>query len=581
MTSPTRLRAFALALALVCPGLGRAGEPTIRGDEGARLDSYLQRLADYGFSGIVLVARNGQPVLEKGYGLADREHGRPFTPDTVVDLGSITKQFTAAAILKLEVEGKLTVQDPITRFFKSVPPDKAGIRLHHLLTHSAGLESDFGDDFDPISREEIIRRALGSKLRSSPGQLYHYSNTGYSLLAAVVELVSGQGYEAYLQEHLFRPAGMSRTGYRLPGWRPEELAQGYQRGRRWGTLMEHPWAPDGPYWMLRGNGGIHSTAGDMLRWHLALEGDAVLPAAARLKLFTPYVREGGMPSHYAYGWVITTSRRGTRLIEHNGGNGIFSADCKRFPDDGLFIFAASNDSETPAWKVSGWLSAILFGAQAPTPPAVGAADAAAIARYVGGYRLPSGGQVTAEVRKGRLLLGGESQDALALLATGTTSPGQRLSAASTRTAVLLQAAAKGDYAPLQKAFAPGPPLERVTANQTRLRREQEAAHGASQGFEVLGSSPAGEMTETFVRLGFARGSVIFRYVWEGAHLVALGLTSTPPAARQFLPVSATEFASFSFPTGRSTTVRFTAHAAGATTLTIPSRDGDVTATRLK
>lgn len=569
-----------LTIAVACAAPAQPAEAE-RG-EGGRLDAYTKRLADHGFAGVVLVARDGRPVLAKGYGLANRETGRPYTPDTVVSLGSITKQFTAAAILKLESQGKLTVQDPIGRFFKDVPADKAGITLHHLLTHSAGLESDFGDDFDPISRDEIIRRALHSRLRSAPGQRYHYSNAGYSLLAAIVELVSGQGYEAYLQEHLFRPAGMTRTGYRLPRWRPEDVAQGYRRGRHWGTILERPWAADGPYWMLRGNGGIHSTAADMLRWHLALQGDAVLPAAQREKLFTPYVREGLASSHYAYGWAVAKTRRGTRVIQHNGGDGIFSADCKRYPDDGVFIFVASNDADTPAWKVSGWLSALLFGGDAPAVPAVVAADAGLLDRLAGMYALATGGKLTVAVETGWLRIGGEGADALSLLSSGSTTPSPRLTGASARTAAILEAAGRGDYAPLHKALGDGRPLERVTANQKRMRQQWEAAHGPYRGFDVLGSTASGMFTETFVRLRFASGSVLFSYGWEGTQLGNLAPATAPPAARTYRPVSPTEFASFNFGTGRTTTIRFTLDPHGMPrALTLQARDGPVTASRSK
>jgi CubicO group peptidase (beta-lactamase class C family) len=564
MSQPLRRAALALAWAAACAGLAPASEPVVRGEEGARLDAYLRRLADYDFSGVVLVARGGRPVLEAGYGLADREAKRPFSPDTVVSLGSITKQFTAAAVLKLEAQGKLAVGDPVTKFFKGVPADKAGITLHHLLTHSAGLESDFGEgDFEPVSREEIIRRALASKLRSRPGERYHYSNAGYSLLAAVVELVSGQGYETYLRDNLFKPAGMTRTGYRLPGWRPEELAQGYRRGRRTGTIVERPWAADGPYWNLRGNGGIHTTAGDMLKWHLALEGDAVLPKEARAKMFTPHVREGDMPTHYGYGWVVGKTPRGTRLIEHNGGDGTFSADCKRYTDDGVFVFATSNNSDTPAWAVTPGVEALLFGGDCPTPPAVAEVDPSDLKKCAGVYRLPSGGKLTAEIRQGRLVLGGEGQDALSLLTAGKPGADEGLAAASARTAAIFEANARGDYGPLQKALGDGAPPEGVAANQKRLRAELEGKHGAYRGFEVLGSVRAGRLTDTYVRLQFADDSVLLRYVWEGGRLVVLGPAPAPAGARTFRPLSATEFAAFDFVRGRTTRVRFRLGSGGA------------------
>jgi CubicO group peptidase (beta-lactamase class C family) len=341
----------------------------VYGDTGAALDRYLK---DSGFQGAALVAKDGEVILAKGYGFADRERGRPWTEVTYVSIGSITKQFTAAAILKLEAQGKLGVEDAVGKFFKQAPEDKRGITLHQLLTHTSGLESDFAGDYDRVGRDEYVRRILGSKLRSAPGSEYFYANSGYSLLAAIVELASGRPYERYLREELLLPAGMQQTGYRLPKWDPARMPIGYRDGKRWGTMFEKPWAKDGPYWALRGNGGIETTLSDLWRWSRALDGDAVLPEAQRRKLFTPWVAEGpASASHYGYGWGIETSPWGTKVIGHNGGNGVFSADFRRYVEDGFVVITAAADAGQKAWKASGPLARIAHGeAVSATPPTV-------------------------------------------------------------------------------------------------------------------------------------------------------------------------------------------------------------------
>lgn len=343
-------------------------------DPGATLDRWL---VDSGYQGAVLVAENGKVVLRKGYGEADRETHRPYGPDTVFSIGSITKQFTAAAILKLEMEGKLKVGDPIAKYLPGVPEDKSAITIHELLTHTAGLESDFAGDFEAVSRDEYVKRVLASKLRTPPGKEHYYANSGYSLLGAIVEIASGRPYETYLREHLFLPAGMKETGYRLPKWEEGREAVGYRGGERWGRMREKRWAADGPYWALRANGGILSTLDDLYRWHLALEGDRILSAEEKKKMFTPHVAEGPAgESFYGYGWAISTSPWGTREIGHNGGNGIFSADFRTFPDDGIVVITASNVSSVKAWKAAGALARIAHGESVPVPPRVGAPLAA-------------------------------------------------------------------------------------------------------------------------------------------------------------------------------------------------------------
>ena len=340
---------------------------------GDKLDRWLTA-AD--FKGNVLVRKGGATLLRKGYGIADRDNGVAYDAGTVFSIGSITKQFTAAAILKLEMQGKLQVDDTIGKYFKDVPGDKQAITLHQLLTHTSGLESDFAGDYDPVLRDDYVKRIFASTLRTRPGEAFHYANSGYSLLGAIVEIVSGVSYERYLRDNLFLPAGMRDTGYTLPTWPPARIAVGYRDGKRWGRITEKPWAKDGPYWALRANGGIHSTLDDMLRWHVALSGDKVLSASAREKMFRRHVAEGGgADTWYGYGWSIGASAWGGRLVEHNGGNGIFFADFLRYVDDDLVVILSTNDSEVRGGQISHALGRLAHGEDVPVLKAV-AAEAA-------------------------------------------------------------------------------------------------------------------------------------------------------------------------------------------------------------
>lgn len=369
------LPSLVLALLLASCAQAQSGEnrPFIAAEGlGADLHEYLQRTVPLGFAGAVLVAREGEIILHGGYGLADREEGVPFTPETVFDVLSITKQFTAAAILKLEEQGRLRTSDTITRFFANVPEDKQGITLHHLLTHSSGLVGDLAGygDYDVMPRDRLVQLLLESELASAPGTRFGYSNAGYSLLGAIIEIASGQAYEQYLHEHLFRPAGMRKTGYTIPAWSPAELAVGYRDGRRWGTPLDQPWAPDGPWWNLRANGGMLSTLGDLYRWHLALREDRVLSAESKAKAVTPHVRVGVNRAgtvHAGYGWFLATTSSGTRLIWHDGGNPYFVADFRRYVDDDVVFIMASNASEDDVLPVHQQVIEMLFGTPPPGP----------------------------------------------------------------------------------------------------------------------------------------------------------------------------------------------------------------------
>jgi len=314
----------------------------IRGASAEKTDAFIRdELPE--FSGQVLVVACGSVLLHAAYGLANRETGHSVTLDTVFDIGSLTKQFTAAAVLFLAARGVLTTDDPVGQFLAGVPPDKAHITLHHLLTHTAGLPLYSGDDYAPMTTDGLVEWFAAVPLESAPGVRYSYSNPGYSLLALVVEQTSGLPYEALLYHKLLKPAGLVRTGYRIPEWRSSELAVGYTEGTgRFGTPLEHAWADDGPSWNLRGNGGILSTAGEMFQWIQALKEGKVLPASSVRRLTTPRVEAGASGLWYGYGWKIVEDGRGRRFVNHSGGNGAFFADIRWYESPDLTTVVTCN-----------------------------------------------------------------------------------------------------------------------------------------------------------------------------------------------------------------------------------------------
>ncbi len=343
-----------LLIACGVPQPNKSSEGT---DATARIDGFLTACMDAGFNGSVLIMREDHVLLDKGYGSRDREQDLPNEPSTVHAIGSITKQFTAACILKLQEQGKLKVTDLMSAYLSNVPTDKADITLHHLLTHSAGFSGAIGDDNAAIDDGDFTRLAFDTPLEFTPGTGYAYSNVGYSLLGIIVEHVSGMSYERFLHDELLAPAGLQRTGYRIPEWAKEQLAIGYRKdGSRWGTMLDHPTVNGGPGWHLRANGGLLSTTHDMAAWVEALSSNKVLTKASTDAMFTPHVLEGeGAGSHYGYGWAIFRTPRNTRLIAHNGGNGIQFADVLWYADEGVTVVLMSNANQRGmqdlAWEV--------------------------------------------------------------------------------------------------------------------------------------------------------------------------------------------------------------------------------------
>ena len=590
------------------PGGSAAAFPAVAGDPlGEALDRYMARLAAYGFSGSVLVAKGGRVLLHRGYGLADRGRRKPYTADTIFDIASISKQFTAAGILRLEMAGKLRVEDTLGRFFPEAPPDKAAITLHQLLTHTSGLRDTFGDEYAPVDRAELLRRVFASQLLGPPGRRYRYSNGGFSVLAAVLEVASGGTYESWLRSQVFAPAGMRWTGFRLPAPELAWLARGYGADGDWGTPLDHPWAADGPYWDLRGNGGILSTTGDLYRWHLALAGDTVLSQPEREKYQTGYVSEGRW-SHtkYAYGWSVGKSVGGTREISHIGGNGYFESDFRRYPDDGGAIILSGNSLDYSALAIGDHLENRLFGQPDADPPAVatpavGAAGAtrggggggsqptdpgvpppsdaaAAAARCAGTYALAGGEHLAVSVDAapgapaGRLAIAPEGPAGLTLL-LGTLRDDDRKMVADRddNAAAALAAARQGNYAP----FADVMGLEAdAAAPLLRARLAPVAARlGAWKDSAAAGGAARGGRWFTYVRCAFDRGVAYAELGWAGPTAETLRFLDALPPNR-FAAESPGTFAAFDVRTGATLRATCVLPAGGGPAAALNLRPGD-------
>ncbi|MGH9336265.1 MAG: serine hydrolase domain-containing protein, partial [Vicinamibacteria bacterium] len=265
-------------------------------------------------------------------------------------------------------EGKLRVEDRLADHLEDVPADKNEITLHHLLTHTSGLDHAYGGDDDYAPRDLAVRLFLRMPLLTSPGERYHYSNPGYSLLAAVVEKRSGQSYEAYLHEQFFQPLGMTKTGYLLPRWNLLEVSRNYNGEEDNGWTFNRNWGPEGPYWHLYGNGGILTTTGDLYKWEQALMADRFLSAEARAKLLGRHAPEGAEGrSFYGYGWRIGTTDEDVAFSGHGGGSSYgVAAAYFRFPEPGIVVLVFSNQARLPGGQgASGFTGRIAALAAAP------------------------------------------------------------------------------------------------------------------------------------------------------------------------------------------------------------------------
>jgi CubicO group peptidase (beta-lactamase class C family) len=330
----------------------------ILNDTCKQIDNYLAKLAlDNNFSGGLLIVKDGKKIFCKGYGWADKELKYPFTPNTLASMGSITKAFTAAAIMKLCDQGKLSVNDPLKKFFTDIPPDKAQITIHQLLTHSSGfhefLEED-GGDYEKVETKAFLQRAFAEPLAFKPGEKAVYTNVGMSILGIIIEKISGMEYEAFLRKYLFDPAGIKHIGYCYPAQKNDTIAHGYQDGNDWGTHLEHfEKAGGGPWWNLKANGGLEASLNDMFLWINAISNHTILSDTTIRKMFSKQIMEDGTNGRYyfGYGCNISQSRRNTKVIDNGGSNGIYFARLVRLPEEGLVFYMVTNESSVNTNKV--------------------------------------------------------------------------------------------------------------------------------------------------------------------------------------------------------------------------------------
>lgn len=290
----------------------------------------------------VIVVKDGQTVLRKGYGSADTAGKTPMSADMAMRLGSITKQFTAVAILMLAEEGKLALTDDITRFLPDYPTRGKTITVEHLLTHTSGIVSYTSRPEYPLTmaRDVTVAQMIDSfkndPLEFAPGTAYRYNNSGYFLLGAIIEKVSGQPYAKFLEQRIFVPLGMGNTAYEGFERGKAPRAAGHTTGAQ-GFGHSEPLSMSQPY----AAGALVSTVDDLARWDAAIAQGKLLKPDNWRRAFTPYTLATGKSTGYGYGWAVG-ELQGARAVFHDGGINGFLTYALRLPEQGVFVAVLSN-----------------------------------------------------------------------------------------------------------------------------------------------------------------------------------------------------------------------------------------------
>ena len=380
---------FACVLILVCswaPALGATAD----------LAAYVDQLLASSYpadqpGAAVIVVKDGEVVLRKGYGMADLELGVPVAPEMVFEIGSVTKQFTAAAVLLLQEQGKLRVEDEVTKHLPDYPTHGERITIDHLLTHVSGIPSYTGmPEWLPRVREDmkvadVITLFKDKTLEFKPGEQMRYNNSAYFLLGAIIEKASGKSYEQFVEEEIFKKLGMVNSRY----GRHEEIvsrrAKGYSRDENGARNAEYG-SMTQPY----AAGSLMSTVDDLAAWDRALSSEALLKKASLERMFTPGRLNSGKSLRYGYGLGVIEVE-GRRVLEHGGGIFGFTSFLMRVPEEKLFVAILTNSDSS---EVSPDFLALRIVAKALGKPLEDrkpvTLDSAALDQYVGVYRFEDG-----------------------------------------------------------------------------------------------------------------------------------------------------------------------------------------------
>ena len=324
-----------------------------------QVDDYVRsQMASHRIPGVALeIIRDGKPIKIKAYGLANLELKVPVTPQTVFEIGSITKQFTAAGILLLAQQGKLSVDDPISRYLAHTPEAWAKITIRNLLTHTSGLKSYTGLHGFALRRHltqaQFIQAIAAQPMEFQPGDSWKYCNTGFNLLGYIIENVSGQNYWDFMSQHIFSPLGMNATTNRLPSLIIANRASGYEQ-------VDHVWVNrDYDLTDIFSAGALVTTVGDLAKWNAALDRIDLLSAKTKAEMWTPMKLNSGKSTNYGFGWFLSPYQ-GHRDIGHSGSTSGFNASIQRFPDSKVAVILLTNTDEAIATPMAKHIATLCW-----------------------------------------------------------------------------------------------------------------------------------------------------------------------------------------------------------------------------
>jgi CubicO group peptidase (beta-lactamase class C family) len=531
-----RLLWICFCVVLVTPSAH--AEDVVRTDLGAAIDRQVSCLAAFGISGALFVEMDGVVLVEKGYGVADHETGARVSAKSAFLIGSLSKQFTAAAVLALEADGRLSVADSIGRFYPDAPPATRALTLHQILSHTSGLpyltERPF---FESRPRDSVMSEMLALPLQFPPGAKYSYSNCGYALLAGVIERASGRRFEDYLHTRLFERAGLTRTLCLEPSLRDTAAllaVHSYSGSHDEGTMLQFREMSKSV-----GVGSVVSTAADLGLWAEALATDRVLPTQERDLLFASHATVNATTS-YGYGWNVVKTSRGTTMFTHAGDLGGWNSEMRIDRDAKLVLVFLSNqriDGRGSRSAVLTPVTLIATGGSVAALPALRTSGAEERKALVGHYVYGDGGTLVAREQSSALEVSAEDAAGLARLAGGGTAPPDSLHLDQQALAIA-EGLARHDFAAVRAVLHPSLPTAEAIAGLDTAMAVAERRLGPFLRAESVGSVNTGPGAAlSFVRIQRQRGSALLRLGWVSGKVLAFDPAAPSVLPTMFLPAA--------------------------------------------
>lgn len=548
----------AIIFVVFCLQISTFAQSTKTNEVAKNLKIYLEKANAYGFSGQVLVAENGKILLNQAYGFADREKRIPNSLNTVFNIASLTKQFTATAILRLEADGKLKTTDSITKYFDNVPADKSNITIHQLLTHTSGLSRGQDGKKNSTNRDEVVTKILQTPLSAKVGERFIYSNNGYHLLAAIIEKVSRQTYPQFISENLFKPAGMLNSGfYQDERWMKTAVSQTYNEWTKLPAFNE--WSKVWNY----GSGSIISTTTELYKWFTAVNENKILPKEEKEKLFNQYTESFDENTFYGYGWYIEKLKSGKTLIFHGGDNQGYHSEFRWYKDDNRIIIILTNyetlEPDGVAINkrvIANNLNRILSGEEYKQPPQFIKLSAKDLQKYEGEYQFANGEKLKIWQNGEYLNIGAEGQEVINTIAGYEGETAKKYAEANDLTQFILENISKGNTENI-KTRVPKEDYDFYIPFLAKQYKEFNDKLGVLKEIKVQGTTSFpwdADNYRTNVILQFEKGATDLFLGYQNGKLSDVTTeTGRPfPLIMPFVPNSKTEFSTFEYLRSRLT-----------------------------